>query len=223
MVLKLKVEEDKNFNATGYFIDTKSKEVIATGSNPINNYLSLNYKGDRYVFSTRPHLINEMDLSLKYPRSSKSKRNVGFYVLKDDEKFCITYQEAVTVGKRFIFKRGFQFEVFEYNGEPYMVYTAGPKGEADHYYCIYNNNGETIGIIQRHSYFKDGCKATIYFEDESLMLLMLLISARTLMWFFGSTEETRKDASAGGYYSMLKEEAEMLDKGFLRRFKINKC
>ena len=219
MILKLKVEEDKNFNATGYFIDTKSKEVIATGSNPINNYLSLNYKGDRYVFSTRPHFIKEMDLNLKYPRSSKSKCNIGLYVLKGKERFCTTYQEAVTVGKRFIFKRGFQFEVFEYNGEPYMVYTVGPKGEADHYYCIYNNNGETIGIIQRHSYFKDGCKATIYFEDESLMLLMLLISARTLMWFFGSTEETRKDASAGGYCSTVEEEVGMLDRSFLEKFK----
>lgn len=222
MILRLIMEKEDSF---GRIITYRYNDAITDRAYAIALYnygktVTLQVNEQEYVFSETPKFVIKSQLNIKYPLSNKWKKTIGFPILQKGECVANYYGEAATCRKRGIFKKNIGFTVFEYNNEPYMVYRVGFSKQNSHYYCIHNNAGETVAIIERHSFYKNNCKATIYIEKETDILIALLVCTEGMIssTTYGSINgET--DLSAGHYISLLEEEKAMFDKEFYERVK----
>ena len=151
--------------------------------------------------------------------SSKRKKTIGYYITEEKNCAAKFYGEAATCRKKGIFKRNIGFTVFEFNNSPYMLYRVGFQNQNSHYYCLYDNNGVTVAIIERHSYYEDNCKATIYVEDSENILIALFACTEEIISVPNSGDFDNIDPSAGHYISVLEEEKALFDKSFIDRVK----
>ena len=119
-------------------------------------------------------------------------------------------------------KKNISVTVFQYNSKSYLLFRVGFPKENSHYYCLYEENGSLISIIERHTYYKDACKATLYIEKEEDLFITLLACTEEIICV-GNTGDSDStiDPSAGPYVSVLKEEKELFDKEFIQRIKSN--
>lgn len=222
MILQLCMEKDdpQGMRIAYQFIDAVTKEVCATATDNINEPTSLIFRDEEYHFFNCPKFIEKPQINIAYPLSSKRKKTIGFHILENEKCVAKFYGEAATCRKKGIFKRNIAFTVFEYKNEPYMLYRVGFPKQNSHYYCLYNNSGKTIAIIERHSFYKDNCKATVYVEETENVLIALLACTEEIISVANSgSRDEMMDTSAGHYISMLDEEKAMFDAAFIERVK----
>lgn len=222
MILRLCMEKDdpQGMRIAYKFINATSQEVCATASDNINEATSLFFNGKEYRFFNYPKFIEKPQININYPLSSKRKKTVGFHILENENCVAKFYGEAATCRKKGILKKNIGFTVFEYNNEPYMLYRVGFPKQNSHYYCLYNNYGKTVAIIERHSFYKDNCKATIYVEEQENIVIALLACTEEIISVASSgSRDQMMDTSAGHYISMLDEEKALFDASFIERVK----
>lgn len=223
MILRLYMEkEDRQGMRIAYqFVDAATQRIYATASDNTKEAILLHVDDSEYQFFNYPKFVEKLPINIKYPLSSKRKKTIGFHIKKEEECVAKFYGEAATCRKRGVFKRNIGFTVFEYAGEPYMLYRVGFPKQNSHYYCLYNNAGETVAIIERHSYYTDNCKATIYVEKEENTLIALFACTEKIISVGNSgNSDERIDPSAGPYISILDEEKAMYDEAFMKRVKM---
>lgn len=213
-------EDPQGMRISYQFKDATTLSVVASASDNDNECISLLYGERKYQFYSYPKFIEKPQLNIKYPLSSKRKKTIGFHILDDGKCVAKYYGEAATCRKKGLLKRNIGFTVFEYQQEPYMLYRVGFPKENSHYYCLYNNDGKTIAVIERHSFYSDNCKATIYIEDVKHIHIALFACTEEIIFVANTgNREDIMDPSAGHYVSLLEEEREMFDKNFVEHVK----
>lgn len=221
MILRLcmEMEDPQGMRIAYRFVNAKNNDVYATASDNFNEATSLFVDDKTYEFYNYPKFIEKPLINIKYPLSSKRKKTIGYYIT--EEKNCVAkfYGEAATCRKKGIFKRNIGFTVFEFNNSPYMLYRVGFPNQNSHYYCLYDNNGVTVAIIERHSYYEDNCKATIYVETPENILIALFACTEEIISVPNSGDSDNIVPSAGHYISVLEEEKALFDKSFIDRVK----
>lgn len=217
--LYMKLEDPNGMRINCEFLNAKNNEVIATATNNFNEHTTLYYGGKKYEVKNYPKKMERLMLNTKYPLCSKRKWCIGFNVISDNNTVLSYYPEAITCGKRWIFKKNIGLTVFKYNNEPHLLYRVGFAKERWHYYCLYDNKNNTIGIIKR--LYGNDIRATLYIEDVSNLLITLLVCTEEIVDIsYSSDKDMRYDPSAGNYISILEEEKEMFDKSFINRVEL---
>ena len=222
MILRLCMEahDPQGMRISYQFKNQSTNEIYATASDNFKEPIKLLLDNKEYQFFNHPKFVEKINLNIKYPIYSKRKKTVGFYILEDNKPVSMFYGETAICGKKGIFKRNIGFTVFEYNNCPYMLYRVGFPKQKSHYYCLYNNDGQTVAIIERHSYYKDDCKATVYIEKEENVLIALLACTEEIISVANSgNNDDMMDTSAGHYVSRYEEEKALFDKSFIDRVK----
>lgn len=217
------IKEDPRGTRISYeFTDAKSHAIIAKATNNDNEYLSMYFENHEYHFPNFPKIVVKPAVNIKYPLTSKRKKTIGFHVLENQKCCAKFYGEAATCKRIGIFKRNIGFTVFEFRNEVFLLFRVGFTNESSHYYCLYDNYGRTIAVIERHRFYEDNCKATIYVEETDRVAIALLACTEEILSVAcaGRPGET-VDPSAGPYISMLDEEKELLDRSFLDRVKLS--
>ncbi len=213
-------EDPRGMRISYQFKDIGTLNERASASDNINESTNLFFENKKYQFFNYPKIVEKPRINVKYPLSSKRKKTIGFHILESGNCIAKFYGEAATCRKKGIFKRNIGFTVFEYQGEPYMLYKVGFPKQNSHYYCLYNNEGNTIAIIERHTFYEDNCKATLYIENDQDTLITLLACTEEIISVANSgSREDMMDSSAGHYISLLAEERELYDPAFLERVK----
>lgn len=223
MVLRLCMnkEDAQGMKISYEFRDASSNLVVAKAADNINEYISLWFDNKEYQFPNYPKFVVKPPVNFKYPLSSKRKKTIGFHIMENGECCAKFYGEAATCRKKGLFKKNIGFTVFEFAQEVFMLFRVGFSKENSHFYCLYDNNGSTVAIIERHSFYEDNCKATIYVEDSSYITIALLACTEEIVSVANSgNRDEMMDTSAGHYISMLDEEKELLDRSFLERVKL---
>ena len=173
---------------------------------------------EEYRFRMLPHRIDKAPVAHRYPLSSGSRRTFGFSVYRGEEECMFYYKEAEVVGRTGIFKKTMGLTVLVLGDQIYRSYRVGFPGENSHYYCLLDQSGKTVAVLERHTYREDACRATLYVEEEAFVRPALLASAAETMDVV-YTGERYSDPSAGHYISLLEEEKAMFDPGFIPRVK----
>lgn len=217
MIIDLYMKTSNNLWKRDYtFKNNLTDEIIATANNEKDKYINLSYLGKTYYFKNHPKKMERLSLPIKYPLCSKRKWTIGFDVT--DEKnysICSFYPEAVTYGKKFIFKRNLGLTVFRYNDKTYSMYKVGFK-EPCHYYCLFDENDKTIAIIKR--LYGAEKKATIYIENEKNLFLSLIACTEEII-DVANLGGDGIDTSAGNYVSISDIEKNRFDKNFIDKIK----
>lgn len=218
MVINLYIEkvDPQGMKINYTFLNAKNNEVIATATNNFNEHTTLYFKGNNYELVNYPKKFERLILNTKYPLCSKRKWTIGFNIMSNEKNIAYYYPEALTVGKRWIFKKNMGLTVIKYNNRPYLLYKVGYAKENWHYYCLYDDNNKTIGIIKR--LYGDDIRATLYIEDDpNLLLNLLACTIETIDVPNSGNRDSIMDSSAGNYISSLAEEKEMFDKSFIEK------
>lgn len=202
------------------FVDEKNN-IIATATNNINEHTTLYYNDNKYELINYPKKLKRFDLNVKYPLCSKRKWTIGFEFKSNDKVVASTYHEALTVGKKFVFKKNMGLDITYFENKIFQTYKVGFTNENHHNYCIYDDKGNTVGIIRR--FYGEEYRAILYIETEDYLLLTLLVALNEIIDYADfNTRDMRVDPSAGNYISILKEEKEMFDKNFIEKIEHNK-
>lgn len=172
--------------------------------------------GNEYVFPSKIKKIKQRNFSYKYPIKSKDTK-LGFQVLRNNVVECEYYREVATIEKRFLFSKNIAFTVYAFEDRLYTVFTAGPKNESSHYYCIKDaHTKETVAIIKRLSTNPQNARAKIYFKDERYKLITAIIMTEILVsGICADADGHIVDLTAPNYISLRKEELAELDKSFV--------
>lgn len=221
MILKLHMEvTDRHAMNLDYeFVNVTNSAVVATATNHFNDYFKLNYENKIYEFRNHPKFVKRSMINFRYPFSTKWKRTIGFGIHCQKKEIGAFYGDAMRCRDKGP-KRNISVTVFQYEEKAYLLCRVGFAKEKSHYYCLYEQNGNLISIIERHTYYKDACKATLYIEDEKNLFITLLACTEEIICVGNSGDsESTIDPSAGPYVSVLKEEKELFDKSFIQRVK----
>lgn len=218
MIVRLRMEiQDKIGNYINYYFDTiDTHQPYAMATNNVREWVKLNYKGADYEYIAKPRMIERSDLHFRYPVVSKRASTPGFYIHKNGEVVGAWYAEAMVCRNEGFFKKKLLLDVFQLFNHSYMMFKVGFRKENSHYYCIYNDHNQLISIIERHNYYDDGYRATLYVEDDENMLLTLLAVTREMILIPGGPMEGT-DTSAGLYVSRYEEEMELFNRDFINR------
>ena len=214
MILNIKAETEYKegyYNVTHTVTENETGNEIAVATNYVNDYFKLHFNGKTYEFRNHPKFVKRSLVKFKYPFSTKWKRTIGFGIHCDGKDIGDFYGDAMRCKEKGA-KKNIGVTVFQHDSKAYLLFKVGLKGHDSHYYCIYNEHGDLIAIIARHS--KGDYRATLYIENEDDLLITL----------FAYTEEIvcvgqKTDPSAGGYISVMKEEVELFDDGFINKVK----
>lgn len=196
----------------------KNDCVVATGNNTEpDTHLTMTYNGKEYRFWKKISMIEKPNYAFPYPFSPNIKKIPGYKVTSSGETVLSSYREAATYQKKLFLKWNFLFTVYQYQGRVYHCFKVGFENENDHYYCLKTVQGETLAIIQRHSFAEDSCRATVYLKDSGILELVMLVCANEIMQVqFDITEDSHVvDYSAGNYISIADAEKAMFDKNFI--------
>lgn len=214
--LYMEMENPQGMRINYKFLNEKTNEVVATATNNFKEHTTLYYDDKKYELVNYPKKMERIILNSKYPLCSNRKWAIGFNVLSDNNNIASYYHEAVTCGKRWIFKKNMGLTVIKYNNQPYSLYRVGFAKENWHYYCLYNNSNKIVGIIKR--LYGEDIRATLYIEDNSELLINLIAcTIETIDVANSGDMDTMIDTSAGNYISLLEEEKAMFDKTFIER------
>ncbi len=201
------------------FENARDACVVATATDTLKNGVQLQYNNREYDFAAYPRIVQKVPVYVPYPLADSFKKTLGFYILENKNRIAKSYKDAVTCRKKGIFKKNIGFTAFEYQQSSYVLYRVGLPKEASHYYCLYASNGATVAIIERHNFYEDNCKATIYVEQDAHVTVALFACVKAIVSAFNATGETAVDLSAGPYISILQEERDLFDSAFLARVK----
>ena len=172
--------------------------------------------GNEYVFPSKIKKIKQRNFSYKYPIKSKDTK-LGFQVLRNNVVECEYYREVATIEKKFLFSKNIAFTVYAFEDRLYTVFTAGPKNESSHYYCIKDaHTKETVAIIERLATNKKNARATLYIKDERYRLITAIIMTEILVSGICADADGHViDLTTPNYISLRKEELAELDKSFI--------
>lgn len=221
MIIKLytEYEDPQGMKISYQFKDVVTQTNVATATDYFNEATSLYFNDEKFEFLNYPKIITRPQINYRYPLS-KSKKNVGFHITKNQEPVVSFFTESATCGKRWIFNQNILFTVYVKNEKPYLLFRVGFKNQNSHYYCLYDNSEKCIAIIERHSFYDDNCKATLYIEnEENLLITLMACTDRIISVANSGSSDDMMDSSAGNYISLLAAEKEMFDKNFLERVK----
>lgn len=222
MILELLCEYDtpNGMNISYQFVNKKNSAFVASATDNYNQPIILEFNDNQYVFSNTPKIVPRVGVKFKYPlTATKRKKTIGFHINKCNEDFGFFYGEAAKC-KKGIFCTTIGFKVFFNYDNIYLLFRVGFKSENSHYYCLYDNNNSLIAVIERHNYYDNNCKATIYVEDKEYVEITLLASVEELISVPNAGgQEFSMDTSAGHYISVLEEEKSLFDKNFILRIK----
>ena len=220
MVLKLYgTHRDLIKNDFEYEIrDCKTGENVATATFFSTDWCKMYYQNVCYLFNTYPKIVRKSNLHTPYPTSSKMKKTFGFRILQDNTIVGHYYGDALRCSGTEKPKRNIGITVFECFGATYILYHVGIPNEFGHYYCLVDNYGRTVGIIERYTAKKDNSKATIYVEDYEHLRIVLLACVEEIVLVNAGNG---MDRSAAKYISRWEEEQRLLNKDFLHRVKAN--
>ncbi len=214
LYLYVEVKDKMGFEIESTFLD-EYNNVVATAKTTNNREPILYYNGKSYQQTTWPKKLKRHNTSTTYPLHSKRNWTLGFEIKSDDKVVSEYYDDAINVGKKFIFKKNVGFLAITLEDKFYQVYKVGYGNENWHNYCIKDETGNTVGIVRR--FYGEVCKAKIYIEDKKYLLLALLVADIEIITYAGCKAQECPDPSAGNYISILKEEKEMYDKKFIAR------
>lgn len=221
MIIKLytEFEDPQGMRISYQFKDVRMKNNVAVATNYYKEATSLYFNKEKYEFPNYPKIIERPQINFRFPLS-KGKKNVGFYIIKGGQPVAFFFAESATCGKKWIFNQNLLFTVYVKDETPYLLFKVGFKNQNSHYYCLYDNNEKCIAIIERHSFYDDNCKATLYIENEENLLITLMACTDTMISVANSGGmESMMDTSAGHYISVLDAEKEMFDPEFIERVK----
>lgn len=221
MIIKLHMEvADKHgMNLDYEFIDAANSAVVATATNHFNDYFKLNYQKKTYEFRNYPKIVKRSMINFRFPFSTKWKRTIGFGIHCQKKEIGVFYGDAMRCREKGV-KKNISVTVFQHESKAYLLCRVGFPKEKSHYYCLYDENSNLISVIERHTYYDDDCKATLYIENEEDLFITLLACTEEIVCVGNSGDsETTIDPSAGHYISVLKEEKELYDKNFIERVK----
>lgn len=176
--------------------------------------------GKEYIFPSKIKKIKRKHFSYKYPVKPKDTK-LGFQVIRNDVVECEYYREVATIEKKFLFSKNIAFTVYAFEDRLYTVFTAGPKNESSHYYCIKDaHTKETVAIIERLATNKKNARATLYIKDERYRLITAIIMTEILVsGICVDADGHIIDLTAPNYISLRKEELAELDKSFIEYIK----
>lgn len=223
MILRLCVnnKDPQGMNISYVFEDCSTGKACAIATDNYKESVKLIVDDKEYNFFNHPKFIDKVNINTKYPVSSKRKKTIGFHILSEGKSCCYFYGEAITCKKIGLLKRNIGFTVFAFNEQPYLLYRVGFPKQESHYYCLHDNNGETIAIIERHCSGTSDCKATIYIENKDYVLITILACTEEIICVANSgNHDDMIDTSAGNYISVLEEERDMYDSSFIERIKL---
>ena len=222
MILKLYAEKNDmmGMRIQHMFLNEKTNELVARATNNIKEPVKLYFRNKEYYFVSSPKIMDRQKVNIDYPLYSKRTKTIGFNMELDGQVVAQYYDEAATCGKKWIFKRNIGFDVFNVDGEIFLMYRVGFPNQSSHYYCIYDNNRNIVSIIERHSGTTDCRKATIYIENEKYLFVTLMACTEKIVWVADSGDfDDVIDPSAGPYISIMEEEKKMFDKDFIEHVK----
>ena len=196
------------------FVDCQTSQAIATATFLSSDWCKLFYQGMCYVFNTYPKIIKKSELNTPYPSSSKMKRTMGFRILQDEKQISHDYGGALNCGAPGKAKRNMAITVFELFGNTYTLYHVGFPEEPGHWYCLFDNHGNTVGIIERYTVRKDRSKATLHIVDPANLLVMLLVATEK---FVLVATGQGMDRTSAKYVSRYEEEKQFFDREFVNR------
>lgn len=221
MIIKLNMEvtDIYGMNLDYQFVNEANSDIIATATNRFNDYFKLIYENKTYEFRNHPRFVKRSMINFRYPFSTKWKRTIGFGIHCQKKEIGTFYGDAMRCRDKGT-KKNISVTVFQYESKAYLLCKVGFPKESSHYYCLYEENDNLIAIIERHTYYEDNCKATLYIENEENLFITLLACTEEIICVGNSGDsDTTIDPSAGPYISVLKEEKELFDKTFIPRVK----
>lgn len=213
MICCLQIYEKTIGEVEGVIIRNKTEDIVASVTEGAKGEWEIRFPfAAPIVVSTSPTIVEKRLIDFKYPISSRMRKTFGYEIRREDLPWFYYYGEALTCGKKGIFKRNIQCTVFYNKNEVYLLFIVGPSDEFDHYYCLYKDQ-KTVAIIKRVS--EDKTRAVIYYTDSVYEDIALTVAAEEIIAFPHDATETRIDPSAGNYISRYQEELELLDRDFL--------
>lgn len=221
MIINLHMEiTDKHGMDLDYeFRNITDSSVVATATNHFNDYFKLHYQNKIYEFRNYPKIVKRSMINFRFPFSTKWKRTIGFGIHCQKKEIGVFYGDAMRCREKGL-KKNISVTVFQYESKAYLLCRVGFPKEKSHYYCLFDENGNLISVIERHTYYDDDCKATLYIEHEENMFITLLTCTEKIICVGNSGDsDSTIDPSAGPYVSVLKEEKELFDENFIQRVK----
>lgn len=198
------------------FRNLRSEEIAAGTDAQTGTFLVLDQGEKSYRFSRKIVSVQKPAFSCRFPIRSRKNKALGYRVLLGDEVVLQSYTEGVSLGKGWIFSKGFRFSVYLYKDAVYHCFRVGFPDEDCHYYCVTNPQGQTAAIIQRHHGSAEGKRTTVYIADPGMQeLAMLVCASETMIVSFRTDDSGIDDPSSGPYVSVTDEEKSVFDKNFI--------
>ena len=196
--------------------DLQGKELAEGDNQDSGALVTLRYSGKTVRFEKKPVKIEKSSFPFPLPIPSKSKKTLGHQAVCQGQPLIRMYTEPVTCGKTWIFKRNIGITVYQYAGKTFHCYVVGFPNETSHYYCLKSAQGETVMVLERHSFTDDTYRATIYLKDPGMLELAMLVCANEIMEVYFTVEDTvLRDDSAGHYISLTDAEKSLYDRDFI--------
>ncbi|MCI6956761.1 MAG: hypothetical protein SPI15_04100 [Candidatus Faecousia sp.] len=217
MILRVYLEHyGKNGFGLRHSIQDLQGNTVAEGDNADSGAnLTLRYGTKTFRFGKMPVRIEKSDFPFPLPRASKSKKTLGFEATNYGEPAIRMYMEPMTCGKTWIFKQNIGIRVYQKDGNVYLCAKVGFPKETSHYYCLKSVQGETLAVIERHSFTDDTYRASIYLKNPELLELAILVCANEVMNVTYDAHNDLSDPSAGHYISIADAEKALYDKDFI--------